>query len=130
MGLGGGHTWQSCYKAATGVGRPRLQALSEINHPCWPLLAFLLSPHLSFCFSALVFLFNSSSHPSLIVLFFLPLSVSLLYTAPLINKTLFPPLSVCLFFSSFLSICQFLIFSTLMLFAFSPCHSPVHSNLD
>lgn len=46
----GGYTWQSCYKAATGVGRPRLQALSEINHPCWPLLAFLLSPHLSLCF--------------------------------------------------------------------------------
>lgn len=73
----GGYTWQSCYKAATGVGRPRLQALSEINHPCWPLLAFLLSPHLSFCFSGLVCLFNSSSHPALIVLFFLSLSFSI-----------------------------------------------------
>lgn len=66
MRLGGGYTWQSCYKGATGVGRPQLQALSEINHPCWPLLAFLLSPHLSFCFSVLVCLFNFSSHPSLI----------------------------------------------------------------
>lgn len=69
MGQEGGYTWQSCYKAATGVGRPRLQALSEINHPCWPLLATLLSPHLCFCFSALVCLFNASSHP--LVLFFL-----------------------------------------------------------
>ena len=28
-------------KAAIGVGRPQLQALSEINHPCQPLLALL-----------------------------------------------------------------------------------------
>lgn len=46
MRRGGGHTWQSCYKAAAGVGRPQLQALSEINHPCCPLLAFPLSPSL------------------------------------------------------------------------------------
>lgn len=59
----GGHTWQSRYKAATGVGRVRLQALSEINHPCWPLLAFLLSPHLSLCFPELVCLSDSPPLP-------------------------------------------------------------------
>lgn len=31
-------TWWSSYKVATGVGRPQLQALSEINHPCRSLL--------------------------------------------------------------------------------------------
>lgn len=84
----GGHTWQSRYKAATGVGRVRLQALSEINHPCWPLLAFLLSPHLSLCFPELVCLSDSPPRcPSPTV------SVSLLNTAPFITETRFPSLS-------------------------------------
>lgn len=82
----GGYTWQSCYKAATGVGRLQLQALSEINHPCWPLLGFLLSPHLFFC-------------ACLSIQIFLPplsdcLFLSIFYTAPFINDLHFPSLSI------------------------------------
>lgn len=63
MRQGGGHTWQSCYKAATGVGRPQLQALSEINHPCCPLPAFLLSPSLFLVLSAVLSIPLSLSPP-------------------------------------------------------------------
>lgn len=63
----GGHTWQSCYKAATGVGRPQLQALSEINHPCCPLPAFLLCPSLLLILTAVLSipLFLSPPHISI-----------------------------------------------------------------
>lgn len=77
-------------QSSDGVGRVRLQALSEINHPCWPLLAFLLSPHLSLCFPELVCLSTpappSAAPPPTV-------SVSLLNTAPFITETRFPSLS-------------------------------------
>lgn len=82
----GGRTWPSRYKATTGVGRVRLQALSEINHPCRPLRAFLLSPHLSLCFPELVCLF--APPPPLT----LADGLCLLNTAPFITDTRFPSL--------------------------------------
>lgn len=124
LGVGDAHTWQSCDKAATRVGRPRLQALSEINHPCQPLLAFLLSPHLSFCFSVLVCFFMSSSQPpnSLWLFYSSSLCVSLVCTTPLITDALFLPL--------FFSVSQFLISTILTSFAFSSCPQQSRLKLD
>lgn len=89
-----GYTWQSCYKAATSVGRGFRHFLKLIIHAGPSLLFFypLICPSV---FPVLVCLFNSSSHP-----FWSFCSVarhlSLLYTAPLINETVSLPLSVCL----------------------------------
>lgn len=87
----GGRTWPSRYKATTGVGRVRLQALSEINHPCRPLRAFLLSPHLSLCFPELVCLLPPPHFPP--TLLDLADGFCLLNTAPFITDTRFPSLS-------------------------------------
>lgn len=87
-GRGGGRTQQCRYKATTGVGRVQLQALSEINYPCWPLHAFPSPPHPSLSFPELVCLFVS--HPPVLTL---ADGLCLLNTAPFIADTRFPSLA-------------------------------------